>query len=201
METTIIPIIFLISTGFMILPDSPLYGFKLFGENISENFTFDDLKRAELKLKHAEERTKEIETMMIENKEVPESVVDDKEQKTRDADAIIARIEASEGKHDGEFLDSLRQKLMIAFKQVEIDQVRADYTRLINEDDVEERKRLAKELDEKVNKASINILCLGVLSSEKIAESSSPINELKKQCPILTPFDLKEEITDIDRGY
>src|SRR3990167_10024196 len=119
MDILFFPMILLISASFMILPDSPLYNFKLFAENISEGFTFNDLKRAELKLKHAEERTKEIEALMSEKKVVPQNVVDDKEKKIKDADAIIAKIEASEGKHDSGFLDSLRQKLMVAFKQVE----------------------------------------------------------------------------------
>jgi len=198
MDLVFFPMILLISTSFMILPDSPLYNFKLFAEDISESFTFDDLKRAELKLKHAEERTKEIETLMSEKKVVPQNVVDDKEKKIKDADAIIAKIEASEGKHDSGFLDSLRQKLMVAFKQVEVDQVRADYARLISEDDVEKRKQLAEGLDARVNTPSITILCLGKLSSQQIASADSPTDELKRQCPILVPFDIKKEVKNLD---
>jgi len=54
-----------------ILPDSPFYGIKLAIENIQEAFTFQDERKAELILKHIEERDLEAIELERQNKMIP----------------------------------------------------------------------------------------------------------------------------------
>lgn len=80
-----------------ILPDSPFYGIKLAIENIQEAFTFQDARRAELILKHAEER--DLEALALERlgKEIPlvrlKEIQADKIMK---AEEIIIRLDRAQ---------------------------------------------------------------------------------------------------------
>lgn len=77
-----------------ILPDSPFYGFKLAIENIQEALTFQDERKAELILKHAEERDREAVELERQMKIIPlERLNKIQAQKLRDAELIIMRLE------------------------------------------------------------------------------------------------------------
>ncbi|MFH1866677.1 MAG: DUF5667 domain-containing protein [Patescibacteria group bacterium] len=49
-----------------ILPDSTWHGFKRFGRNIQETFTFNPIKKAEVKLQHANQQLSEVKQMLEE---------------------------------------------------------------------------------------------------------------------------------------
>jgi len=77
-----------------ILPDSPFYGIKLAIENLRETFTFQDERRAELILKHAEERDREAVELERQMKMIPlERLKAIQAEKLRNAEVIIMRLE------------------------------------------------------------------------------------------------------------
>lgn len=80
-----------------ILPDSPFYGIKLAIENIQEAFTFQDARKAELILKHAEERDLEALALERDGKEIPlvrlKEIQADKIMK---AEEIIIRLDRAQ---------------------------------------------------------------------------------------------------------
>ena len=77
-----------------ILPDSLLYGLKLAIENLRETFTLQDERRAELILKHAEERDREAEELEKQNKMIPlERLKAIQAEKLRKAEELILRLE------------------------------------------------------------------------------------------------------------
>jgi len=78
----------------LILPDSPFYGFKLAIENLREAFTFQDERKAELILKHSEERDREAEALEAQGKMIPiERLKAIQAEKLRNAEVIIQRLE------------------------------------------------------------------------------------------------------------
>lgn len=78
----------------IILPDSPFYGIKLAIENIQEAFTFQDERRAELILKHAEERDREAVELERQMKMIPlDRLKAIQAEKLRNAEVIIMRLE------------------------------------------------------------------------------------------------------------
>ncbi len=80
-----------------ILPDSPFYGFKLAIENIQEIFTTQDERKAELILKHSEERDREAEALEAQGKMIPlERLKAIQAEKLRNAEVIIQRLERAQ---------------------------------------------------------------------------------------------------------
>ena len=81
----------------VILPDSPFYGIKLAIENLQEAFTFQDERKAELILKHSEERDREAEVLESQGKLIPiERLKEIQGQKLRQAEVIIQRLERTQ---------------------------------------------------------------------------------------------------------
>lgn len=80
-----------------ILPDSIFWGIKLAIENIQEAFTFQDDRKAELILKHAEERDREAEELERQGKMIPiERLKAIQAEKIMRAEEIIIRLEGIE---------------------------------------------------------------------------------------------------------
>jgi hypothetical protein len=81
----------------VILPDSPFYGIKLAIENLQEAFTFQDERKAELILKHSEERDREAEVLESQGKMIPiERLKAIQGEKLRQAEVIIQRLERAQ---------------------------------------------------------------------------------------------------------
>jgi len=76
-----------------ILPDSPFWGFKVFFENLQESFTFNDERRAELILEHAEVRRAEVDILERRMISIPEDVIINHDEKIARAQEIILRLE------------------------------------------------------------------------------------------------------------
>lgn len=77
-----------------ILPDSPFYGLKLAIENLRETFTFQEEKRAELILKHSEERDREAVELERQGKMIPlERLKAIQAEKIKRAEEIILKLE------------------------------------------------------------------------------------------------------------
>jgi len=80
-----------------ILPDSIFYGIKLAIETLQENFTFQDDRKAELLLKHAEERDIEARALEAQGKMIPiERLKQIQAEKIMRAEEIIVRLESIE---------------------------------------------------------------------------------------------------------
>jgi len=78
-----------------ILPDSIFYGLKLAIENIQEAFTLQEERRAELMLKHAEERDHEAIGLEKQGKTIPlDKLKEIQAKKLMKAEEIIRRLEA-----------------------------------------------------------------------------------------------------------
>jgi len=78
-----------------ILPDSPFYNFKLFFENLQEAFTFNQERRAELILEHAELRRAEVDILEFRMVPIPDRVIEIHDEKIAKAVEIIERLEAN----------------------------------------------------------------------------------------------------------
>ena len=80
-----------------ILPDSPFYGIKLAIENIRETFTFQDERKAELILKHSEERDREAHELERQGKMIPlERLKAIQSEKLMRAEEIILKLERAQ---------------------------------------------------------------------------------------------------------
>jgi len=77
-----------------ILPDSPFYNFKLFWENLQEGFTFNEERRAELILEHAEIRKAEVDLLELRGIPIPERILQLHDEKIERARLIIETLEA-----------------------------------------------------------------------------------------------------------
>ncbi len=77
-----------------VLPDNPFYNFKLLIENIQETFTVQEDRKAELLLKHAEERDIEARALEAQGKMIPlERLKQIQADKIMRAEQIIIRLE------------------------------------------------------------------------------------------------------------
>jgi hypothetical protein len=94
-----------------ILPDSPFYNFKLFFENLQEAFTFNQERRAEIILEHAELRRAEVDILEFRMIPIPERVIEIHDEKIAKAVEIIERLEAG-----------LPPQTAPAIQQIQIDQ-------------------------------------------------------------------------------
>jgi len=80
-----------------ILPDSIFWGIKLAIETLQENFTFQEDRKAELLLKHAEERDIEARALEAQGKMIPiERLKQIQAEKIMRAEEIIVRLESIE---------------------------------------------------------------------------------------------------------
>lgn len=78
----------------LVLPDSFLYNFKLILENLQETVTIQEDRKAELFLKHAEERDKEARALEAQGKVIPiERIKQIQSDKIMKAEEIILRLE------------------------------------------------------------------------------------------------------------
>ena len=164
----------------IILPDSFFYNFKIFGENLHEAITFNPQAKAELKIQHADERTKEIEVLMQRNEVIPDFLQENHKIKLQEAKDIIANAD------DKSLFDKLKTQLKNTFGATDLNVIRTEFMELRFEEDEATRLQLAQELDSKINQPTVNITCLGTLSSLEIANAIDPYAELQNQCIILT---------------
>ena len=80
-----------------ILPDSIFWGIKLAIETLQENFTFQDDRKAELLLKHSEERDREAQALERQGKMIPlERLKEIQADKLKRAEEIIIRLERAQ---------------------------------------------------------------------------------------------------------
>jgi adenosyl cobinamide kinase/adenosyl cobinamide phosphate guanylyltransferase len=80
-----------------VLPDSIFWGVKLAIETIQENFTFQDDRKAELILKHSEERDREAQALERQGKMIPlERLKEIQADKLKRAEEIIIRLERAQ---------------------------------------------------------------------------------------------------------
>ena len=120
-----------------ILPDNILYGLKIAIENIQEALTTQDEKRAELMLKHAEERDREAVELESQGKSIPlEKLKEIQGQKLMRAEEIIQRLEARQNTDDKEQKGlELRQELQKASNDIERSKIMTEQKELERSDE------------------------------------------------------------------
>ncbi len=212
-----------------ILPDSPFWGFKIFFENLQESFTFNDERRAELILEHAEVRRAEVDILERRMISIPNDVIINHDEKIKRAQEIILKLEQglptrttptvsqlqidqSEEISDVRLLqriddtdtretiiDKLRDRLTLAFTDNQVIEIKRDFQELQDEDDPVTRKMLADELDSEVNNPIVNVSCLGFIDTLSIADSPNPVATLQDQCLFLKSMPLDELRVFLDR--
>ncbi len=96
-----------------ILPDSPFYFLKEWGRNIQSFFTFNSVKKAQLKEKFANEKLVEVKKMVEQNKtkERVEKAIQNYQVELEEAKQVTEKIRerAEENEQVGEFLDKFIQ--------------------------------------------------------------------------------------------
>src|SRR3990167_6611060 len=160
-------------------PNGFIFSFKKFYFDFTEFMTTDQVKKAELKVTHANEIDKEIHDRIIWNNSVPQDMVDTQKRKLDEANQIVANPNQSS------VFATIKSALSNAFDRHEIRQIQADFSELRKEQDQSKRAELAKVLDDKINRPSINITCLGRIDSMDIANSENPYSVLQERCKIL----------------
>lgn len=97
-----------------ILPDNPLYFFKNLGRGIQSLFTFNSVKKAELKEKFTNEKLLEIKKMVEKNKnqEKINRAIDNYQKESEKARKVAEKIKetATENEEVGKFLDKFIQQ-------------------------------------------------------------------------------------------
>lgn len=145
-----------------ILPDSPFYNFKLFFENLQEAFTFNQERRAELFLEHAELRRAEADILEIRMVPIPDRVIQIHDEKIVRAQEIIQRLEA-----DLQPIASTRPTLAVPIDQSE--DRPSGITLLQKISDADDQQTIVDKLRERLN----------------LAFSDSQIIEIKRDFQIL----------------
>lgn len=191
-----------------LLPDNIFYDFKLFFENLQEQFEFNEARRAEILLEHAEVRRAEIEELERRNIEIPVKVVRIQSEKVTKAQEIIDRIAGalsiratvidpsielnrgdleriSDTDSEGTKIRKLQERLQLAFSDRQVSDIKLKFNEVVTELDVEKRRILAERLDNQVNTSIINLSCFGTINTLEIADSIDPVRELQDQCLVL----------------
>lgn len=124
-----------------ILPDSPFYGLKLAWENIRETFTLQDEQKAELILKHSEERDIEALALERQGKSIPlDKLKAIQSEKIKKAEVIILKLERAQNiidqKEDAleerrELAQATNEQERIAIQMKQRAQERSDSSNLI----------------------------------------------------------------------
>jgi hypothetical protein len=191
-----------------LLPDNPFYVFKLFTENLQEQFTFDRAQRAEILLEHAEVRRAEIEQLVLRNISIPEETVRIQDEKLTKAIEIISELEGngvaivaletvierdqlekiSDVDSDQTKINKLRDRLQLAFSDRQVSDIKLKFNDVVTEEDAVKRRILAQQLDEEVNNPIVNLSCFGRINTLEIADSVDPVEKLQEQCLFLKPI-------------
>lgn len=134
-----------------VLPDSIFYGLKIAIENIQEAITFQEEKRAELMLKHAEERDREAIGLERQGKIIPlDKLKEIQAKKLMKAEEIIKRLEVKqiaieerqkeqENRQELQGAQSEQERMRIMIQQQEEER---EEKRNIIETDLQEKTRL-----------------------------------------------------------
>ncbi len=180
-----------------VLPDSPFYFLKEWGRNVQSFFTFDPVKKVELKEKFANEKLIELKKM-VEQKRVGERIekaIENYQNEAEEAKRLTERIRvrAEESEEVGKFLDKfiqhqvLHQRILQKLetqvpeesfekikeaREIHIEKFGEVMTKLENKEKVQER--LEKNLQEVKGSKFKNFKALEVLKGlkEKVSEEA-----------------------------
>ncbi len=156
------------------------YALKIFREDVSEAFTFDPEKKAELKLKHAQERQDEINQLDFSGNQIPLEIEERRIQKLNEARILI---ENRENTMLSNTFDSLRE-------MGELNDIRILYSQLPRVVDADELTKI--KYNEKVN--SLNTWrnnCDGAFSVDEMKPLGQAVQKIEKQCPKLVELQEK----------
>lgn len=159
------------------------WSMKTLGEDIAEAFTFNPLEKAELKLKHAEERQREIDHLDFNGEAIPIEYEERRVQKLNEASTIINsnwkdnRYELS----DFTFFD---EEYKLLRNMGELNDVKVLYSQLPrimqSGDEVKER------YNEKVNSLQTwQDFCHGEFDVDTLGTMRTAVDRLEVQCPEL----------------
>ncbi len=158
------------------------YALQVFRENIAEAFTFDPERKAELKLKHANNEQNRINQLDITGNQIPIAYEERRIQKLNEAKAIISDKFESDGMYqDKKRLTHVWESLR---EMGELNDVRILYSqlpRVINADDDTKR-----EYNEKVNSLETwKNNCMGEFDVDELRPLNQAVKQLEVQCPKL----------------
>lgn len=177
----------------VVLPNDTFnYFLKRASENIKLTFEFNEEKKADLHLKIAEERKREIRISEERGIVIPDNVVREQRENVEQADRIIKKLE-SEPAPDPALRRSIIERINNAFDQAEVSEIRKDFQKVRNEDDPVVKQQLATKLDDRLNKRTdVRVACFGGIDTLSIATSSKPVEKIRENCPVLKVFPQEE---------
>ncbi len=156
------------------------YRIQIIGEDLREFLTFNPLEKAELKLKHAQERQDEINRLDITGNQIPIEFEERRIQKLNEARLLI---EEKNNSILSNTFESLRE-------MGELNDIRILYSqlpRVINADDDTKR-----EYNEKVNSLETwKNNCIGEFDVDSLEPLSQAVKKLEVQCPKLVDLQNK----------
>lgn len=156
------------------------YRIQIIGEDLREFLTFNPLEKAELKLKHAQERQDEINRLDITGNQIPIEFEERRIQKLNEARLLI---EEKNNSILSNTFESLRE-------MGELNDIRILYSqlpRVINADDDTKR-----EYNEKVNSLETwKNNCIGEFDVDSLKPLSQAVKKLEVQCPKLVDLQNK----------
>lgn len=172
---------------------------KFFIQDVSEFLERNDIKKAELKIKHADENQMEIERLVETGDVIPVELETKRKDKILQAEKIIENFEkstekvtanANENSVSEDVINRVRMAVHTIDKIGEINEIAIsvnEFKRLQNESMSEDEKdKLAEKIDTRINKLqSVRENCGVMIDSKRLAEMDNPYSALQEQCPSL----------------
>ncbi len=159
------------------------WSLKTLGEDIAEALTFNPLEKAELKLKHAEERQREIDYLHFVGEPIPVEYEERRVQKLNEASAIINSNWKDDryGLSDLKFFDS-EYKLLRNWG--ELNDVKHYYSQLPRI--MESTDEVKQRYNHKVNSLQTwKDFCTGEFDVDSLGTMRTAIDRIEVQCPHL----------------
>jgi len=189
---------------------SPSIGWKI--QSLFQDFTewieFDPLKKAELKLRHAQENQIEIESYAQNNQPIPREFEERRLTKLEEADLIVNSVEQNQpelAQENTGLISKLRTAFDLAIHVGEVNELRIAFSEFqelkkIKSDNQVEKLAIANAIDQRVNRLDIvKKYCIQSISSLALSELSNPYIEAQRICPVLaniSPVDARQALTD-----
>ncbi len=162
-------------------PDAPI-GFHIqqFFADVTEEFTFDPIKKAELKVKHAQDIQDQIDELDRVNKVIPAEYEEKRVQKLTEVSELLTTVPTSEKSNIQIAVDKLTEL-------TEVNKIRilwGQFPNVISSDDATKA-----DFNKRVNElASWNNNCSGSFDVKDFRLTNESFDKLAKQCPALQDY-------------
>lgn len=179
-------------------------------QDFGEWLESDPIKKAELKLQHAEENQLEIERLAVNNEPIPRELEDRRLQKILEADVVVNRIEEKQpelAQEKSGVIEKLRLGFDLAINAGELNEIRiavSEFLELRNVvgDNQVEKLAIANSIDQRINGLDlVQKYCIDKIDSLVLSEMDNPYQEVQRICPKLGGVSQTDAQQGMDDAY